>query len=140
MSGEYRLGDIVEVNALESKLDGTVIGIPQPGNLYPRCFLIGWRRSETEAILKIGGWKIVPGSHFLINTDLHVDTLNATLPDPFTNGYWISKTSLTLKEKLKSIGSGLSCKSCQNFYPFAEANQPDGTLTCWSCKQYPFYK
>lgn len=144
MSGEYKLGDIVEVNVFGSKIDGTVIGIPQVGNVYPHCFLIGWRSSEKAGAEKImGAWKIASGSQFLASTELHVDTFATALTDPFTNGFWINKTSLALKEKMRQAhlsSAGLSCKGCQNFYPYAEANQPDGTLTCWSCKQYPFYK
>jgi hypothetical protein len=33
---------------------------------------------------------------------------------------------------------GMFCKNCQNFYQFAEANQPDGTLICYSCNNSPY--
>lgn len=29
---------------------------------------------------------------------------------------------------------GCSCKKCKEFYEFAEPNQEDGTLVCWSCR------
>lgn len=36
--------------------------------------------------------------------------------------------------------NGLNCKKCREHFPMAESNQSDGTLVCWSCKNYPFYK
>ena len=30
---------------------------------------------------------------------------------------------------------GCYCAKCQNFYQFAEANQSDGTLICYTCRQ-----
>ena len=33
---------------------------------------------------------------------------------------------------------GMFCKRCQLFYEFAEANQEDGTLLCYSCRQNPY--
>ena len=29
---------------------------------------------------------------------------------------------------------GFPCKRCTNFFPYALANQDDGTLICWSCR------
>lgn len=31
---------------------------------------------------------------------------------------------------------GLTCKRCKEFYPYSISNQDDGTLICWSCKNY----
>lgn len=33
---------------------------------------------------------------------------------------------------------GMACKICKEFFPFAEGNQPDGTLICYSCRQNPY--
>jgi hypothetical protein len=32
---------------------------------------------------------------------------------------------------------GCFCRVCKNWYPMAVANQSDGTLVCWLCRQYP---
>jgi hypothetical protein len=32
---------------------------------------------------------------------------------------------------------GMFCKNCNNFYQFAESNQSDGTLICYSCTNSP---
>lgn len=29
---------------------------------------------------------------------------------------------------------GCTCKKCQEFYPYAEPNQKDGTLVCYGCR------
>jgi len=29
---------------------------------------------------------------------------------------------------------GCFCVKCKEFYPFAEENQPDGTMKCYSCR------
>src|SRR5258706_343146 len=39
-----------------------------------------------------------------------------------------------LNVKNKKYPDGHFCKKCQLFYPFAETNQPDETLICWSCR------
>lgn len=33
---------------------------------------------------------------------------------------------------------GMFCRKCQSFYQFAEPNQPDGTLLCYSCRSNPY--
>lgn len=33
---------------------------------------------------------------------------------------------------------GMYCKKCQNFYEFAEPNQQDGSMICYSCRTSPY--
>lgn len=33
---------------------------------------------------------------------------------------------------------GMFCRKCQAFYKYAEANQTDGTLLCYSCRNNPY--
>lgn len=40
--------------------------------------------------------------------------------------------------KIKSILDGCICVKCKDFYYWAEPNQEDGTLICWSCKENPY--
>lgn len=45
--------------------------------------------------------------------------------------------------KILSIYSkidGMCCNKCQEFYPMAEANQENGTMVCWNCRKYPFFR
>lgn len=34
---------------------------------------------------------------------------------------------------------GMSCSICKEFFPMAEANQEDGTMICWACRQNPYH-
>lgn len=38
----------------------------------------------------------------------------------------------------RKLLDGMFCKKCQTFYDFAEANQEDGTLLCYSCRHNPY--
>lgn len=33
---------------------------------------------------------------------------------------------------------GMRCCKCSDFYSYASANQPDGTLVCYSCRSSPY--
>jgi hypothetical protein len=39
---------------------------------------------------------------------------------------------------VKSILDGMSCKICQDFFAYAEGNQEDGSLICFSCRSNPW--
>lgn len=41
-------------------------------------------------------------------------------------------------EFLFSKTTGLNCKSCNVYFEFAESNQDDGTLICYSCRNNPY--
>jgi hypothetical protein len=57
---------------------------------------------------------------------------------------FIDSTAFLLTEyqvfKLHKKNNGLKCEKCQEFFEYATANQSDGTLICWSCKNYPIWK
>lgn len=33
---------------------------------------------------------------------------------------------------------GMFCRKCKSFYKYAEGNQPDGSLLCYSCRSSPY--
>lgn len=33
---------------------------------------------------------------------------------------------------------GMFCRKCKSFYKYAEGNQPDGSLLCYSCRNNPY--
>lgn len=35
---------------------------------------------------------------------------------------------------IKDDRDGCDCKTCKNFFQFAEPNQADGSMICWSCR------
>jgi hypothetical protein len=36
------------------------------------------------------------------------------------------------------IMEGQCCKRCSEFFDYAEVNQPDGSMMCWSCRKDPY--
>lgn len=42
--------------------------------------------------------------------------------------------------KVSARLDGCHCDQCDEFYSYAEPNQPNGTLICFSCRNYPFYQ
>jgi hypothetical protein len=40
---------------------------------------------------------------------------------------------------ITSEQDGMACRVCKEFFPYAEANQEDGTLICFSCRANPYH-
>lgn len=40
------------------------------------------------------------------------------------------------EENKNNSGAGCTCRKCGNYNEYAEANQPDGSFVCFSCKNY----
>lgn len=59
---------------------------------------------------------------------------------PYSNGWYYNITIPPMpkkeaaKVKPKDGRDGCDCTKCKEFYPFAEPNQEDGTLICFSCR------
>ncbi len=49
----------------------------------------------------------------------------------------VERLELFLDKKNKKI-DGMHCKKCQTFYHYAEPNQSDGSMICYSCRQNPY--
>lgn len=54
---------------------------------------------------------------------------------------WISAPPIIIDGEIDLAGDlpkkdkdGCDCKVCKEFYPYAEPNQDDGTLVCYSCR------
>lgn len=69
------------------------------------------------------GWVSVPNTWTI--------TVNPTIYNPAT--YPVNPPE-TPPEPPKKKSEGCACKKCKEFYNFAEPNQDDGTLICWSCR------
>ena len=39
---------------------------------------------------------------------------------------------------IESINMGISCKICKEHFPYAESNQDDGSMLCFSCRANPY--
>lgn len=58
--------------------------------------------------------------------------------DKYTHAFWADPQYITILGKVESKPSsnGANCKQCQQYYPYAVGNQPDGTLICYGCKLF----
>lgn len=93
-----------------------------------------WTNSFTENISIIQYLKtmIDPDDVFWTNDDdaqQEFDWGNYTHPDDVID-------SKPIKKGKDRDVDGCFCKLCKEFYQFAESNQSDGTLICWSCKNF----
>lgn len=56
---------------------------------------------------------------------------------------FIGENMVYIKEsliyKISSLFDGCICCKCHEFYDFAAPNQENGTMICWSCRNYPYY-
>lgn len=50
----------------------------------------------------------------------------------------IDRLEVFLENKRRRSPDGLSCKKCKIFYQYAESNQSDGSMICYSCRQNPY--
>jgi hypothetical protein len=51
----------------------------------------------------------------------------------------VDRIELFLINKRRNKGiDGMFCRKCQSFYQFAEANQKDGSLICYTCRKNPY--
>lgn len=55
---------------------------------------------------------------------------------------WVNYTNNPTAKDIPNVKKGKDrdvdgcfCKKCNEFYMFAEPNQIDGSLICWSCRQ-----
>lgn len=88
------------------------------------AFVIADQASSDDGIINTGGfltWVIQQG-HANLNLLRLVELID----------YYYQR-----KPKRKGL-DGMFCCKCQVFYEFAEPNQDDGTLMCYSCRTNPY--
>lgn len=69
-----------------------------------------------------GGWYVFQTATFSGQT-ITIDT----------NGMSIAPEAPVAEKKINK--DGCRCKKCKEFYPYAQANQEDGTLICYVCRK-----
>src|SRR5262249_6521179 len=88
---------------------------------YGSGLILGWKKEDERP----------SGAQPRANTSLENDYVpNQAL---FPYGKSVSRT-LTVAHQIFCGLDGFPCKKCQNFFPQAVANQNDGTMICWSCR------
>lgn len=97
----------------------TVIAISKPQ--YGESLILGWKRDEER-----------PAN---VSSRANTSSENNYVPNQalFTYGKSVKRTLQVAIQIHKGL-DGFPCKKCKTFYPQALANQDDGTLICWSCR------
>ena len=49
---------------------------------------------------------------------------------------WAEQLDFDFVKKVPQNKDGCICTKCRELFPYAEPNQPDGTLICYSCRKY----
>lgn len=90
------------------------------------------RQSGDSIIL---GWKKDEEHPANASPRANPSTENDYVPNQalYSYGKSVSRT-LPVSHQIFNGLDGFSCKKCHTFYPQALANQNDGTLICWSCR------
>lgn len=129
----YNLGDIITVLC---DIDGQPVAIPENYSYhFKRKFKLIGKGSPfgTEVFLV----ELHYSSPFGIKLSL-VDYNNFEIIETISkNDYTLIKCFPIVKSAIvmdQKKSEGLNCKKCNDYYPYAEPNQQDGSLICYSCR------
>lgn len=98
--------------------------------------IIGYDTSNSKYILLVPNYYSIKNAWNIIEEHLEKFDLDPNLLDHKAIGVFEDKI-LKCKGSI-SKDDGMFCTRCQEFYPMAEANQDDGTLKCYQCRQNAF--
>lgn len=90
---------------------------------HTNAFIIADQEPDDQGIINTGGfltWLIQQGH-------ANIDLLGL-----------VDRIEWYLQNRRRKGIDGMYCKKCQQFYEFAEPNQDDGTLMCFSCRTNPY--
>lgn len=97
----------------------TVIAVKKPK--YGSSLILGWKKDEERPIDASPRANKSEENEYVPNQAL------------YSHGKSVSRTCPVAVQIFNGL-DGFPCKKCQNFYPQALANQNDGTMICWSCR------
>jgi hypothetical protein len=88
----------------------------------------GCAGSGTGITIPNGGWYTISGGTCSTNSTIIIDP-NGKIQISFDD----IDLAVPVEEK-EDNSDGCTCKKCQEFFPYAEPNQEDGTLVCYGCR------
>ncbi|KKN66651.1 hypothetical protein LCGC14_0469860 [marine sediment metagenome] len=132
MQPDLTYGDIVTC-----KIRGnTIVQVTESFDAKLQFEIIGYSFTDNFYILHIPKYYNIRNS-WIIERD-HLDDL-------FIKRRFLGKMAAAIKRDkiIKAIRKdsnqdGMNCSKCKKFHHMAEANQSDGTLVCWSCRNKPY--
>lgn len=94
---------------------------------------------EVVAIDSHGIWLYIPHYYVLKGTKVADQwTVKNLCIDKRFMGENIIQIQEGMVANVQARLDGIACKICKEFFPYAEGNQEDGTLICYSCRQNPY--
>lgn len=112
------LGEVVD-RPTKRTIVATIIAKKKPD--YPAGVILGWKENEPYPTSASARKTTAPENDYVPDQALYRLGQSA-------------KLSLTVAVKLVGGIDGMPCRRCAYFYTYAEPNQNDGTLLCWSCR------
>lgn len=86
------------------------------------------------------GYYLFVPHYFLLKTSFVIDKYK--IKNLGINKKYLDENAVYIQENLvasvEARGDGMTCKICKEFFPYSVANQEDGTLICFSCRQNPY--
>jgi hypothetical protein len=80
-----------------------------------------------------------PGDQGIVNTGSHFSWVIKETDTDINLLSLLNKIDKYIENiRLRKGIDGMFCCKCQQFYEFAEANQEDGSMICYSCRQSPY--
>ena len=127
----YSCGDIVSVKIYEQELALAAGYVCD----YKHDFEIIGIKNE-EYILYVPSFLYLKGAVYVYGDR---DLQRHGLPRKYDESYIHYISDAYIVSLFKKV-DGMKCKDCQEFYEMSAPNQADGTLICYNCRHYKFYK
>lgn len=127
-----RIG-LLPVDSDTQFFEGTLVAINPPTG----CHLIAWKNREPHHFY---AWKQTELASKIDHTSIALDGY-----DKYDYYLWVHENNYLIEEvaaitlRAPPPSNGLFCSECRNHFPYAQSNQPNGELICYSCRKYPFY-
>ena len=103
-----------------------VAGINVHPDSYNNRILLGWKPGEEKPTI---GWSVA-GASTLLPPD-------RSIVNGYTRGYWAASNTLVERILTGSAtgATGMFCRGCKDWNPYAVPNRPSNNFVCWSCRQ-----
>ena len=133
----FKLGQRCNISLLpimvgSQYFEGRIVGYYPTFNSY----LVAWKENETNHFAAYDRQTMLNGLARNVVVENGYDTFHKYL--------WVNENDFLIEEvAAPTLPSnkldGMYCCKCKNYYQYAEPNQDNGTLICYSCRKYPFY-
>ncbi len=128
----FTMGGVPVSAQTKDTMDAWVVaGVRIHPTTYRDRLLLGWRQGEKSS--SVSGWAVDDaGAGGLLPPD-------RSILKGYTHAYWAPKDTLVDRilqyQTPGNACTGMFCRGCRNWSPYASPNRPSGNFVCWSCRQ-----